>query len=180
MNRRRLLKLSGLVAAGGSFSLGTGAFTSASAQRRVDIAVADDDSAYLALNDTSEIARSYDYGDPEEIAFAIPSLQEDTIGDGVGQNSVYEFSGLLEITNQGDDTVVVWSESGSTDAIKSVSLTGPNQVLNSKQNSVELSPGEGFSTGLLIETKNKTGEFETSVVIKTEKPNVDESFDRPE
>lgn len=180
MNRRRLLKLTGLVAAGGGFSLGTGAFTSVSAQRRVDVAVADDDSGYLALNDTSEIARSYDYGDPEEIAFAIPSLQEDTIGDGVGQNSAYEFSGLLEVTNQGDDSVIVWSESESTAAIKSVSLTGPDQVLNSKQNGVELSPGEGFSAGLLINTKNKTGEFETSVVIKAEKPNVDGSFDRPE
>lgn len=172
--------MSGLVAAGGSFSLGTGAFTSASAQRSVDIAVADDDSAYLALNDTSEIARSYDYGDPEEIAFAIPSLQENTIGDGVGQNSVYEFSGLLEVTNQGADTVVVWSDSESTPAIKSVSLTGSNQILNSKQNGVELPPGEGFSAGILIETKNKTGEFETSVVIKAEKSNTDDSFDRPE
>jgi hypothetical protein len=86
------------------------------------MAVADDDSAYLALNDTSEIARSYDYGDPEKIAFAIPSLQEDTIGNGVGQNSSYEFSGLLEVTNQGTDTVVVWSDSEPTDAIKSVSL----------------------------------------------------------
>lgn len=150
-----------------------------SAQRKVDIAVADDDSAYLALNDTSQIARSYDYGDPEEIAFAIPSLREDTIGDGVGQNSVYEFGGLLEVTNQGEDTVVVWSESESTAAIESVSLTSPNQTLNSKQNSVELSPGEGFPAGLLIETKNETGEFETSVVIKAEKPDVDGSFNRP-
>lgn len=180
MNRRRLLKLSGLVAAGGGFSLGTGAFTSASAQRRVDVAIADDDSAYLALNDTSEIARSYDYGDPEEITFAIPSLREDTIGDGVGQNSTYEFSGLVEITNQGEDTVVVWSDSEPTPAIQSISLTDPDRVLNSKKNGVELSPGEGFSAGILIETKDKTGEFETSVVIKAEKPSVDDSFDRPE
>lgn len=173
MNRRGLLKIGGLVAAAGSFGLGTGAFTSVSAQRDVNVSVADDDEAYLALNDTSQIARSYSAGEPEEVAFAIPSLQEDTIGEGVGQDSVYEFNDLVEVTNQGADSVVVWSESTPTEAVEAVSLTGPDSVLDSKEDGIELAPGQGFLAGLLIKTTEGTGDFGTSVTIRAEQSDVD-------
>lgn len=165
--------MGGLVAAAGSFSLGTGAFTSVSAQRNVNVAVADDDEAYLSLDDTSQIARAYSAGDPEQIAFAIPSIQENTIGDGVGQNSVYEFGDLVKVTNQGEDTVLVWSESAPTGAVESVSLTGPESVLDAKEDGIELTPGEAFSAGLLIETSEKTGSYDTSVTIRAEVAGVD-------
>jgi hypothetical protein len=165
--------MGGLVAAAGSFSLGTGAFTSVSAKRKVNVAVADDDEAYLSLNDTSQIARAYSAGKPEQIAFAIPSLQEDTIGDGVGQNSVYVFDDLVEVTNQGENTVLVWSESAPTSGVESVSLTGPESVLDAKEDGIELTPGEAFSAGLLIETSEKTGNFDASVTIRAEKSGID-------
>ena len=95
------------MAAGGSATIGTGAFTSVSAQRRVEIAVADDDSAYLGLNGTTENDRASDIGNPDEVDFAFPSAQEDRIGDGVGQNSAYEFTDLLNVRNQGNDNVIV-------------------------------------------------------------------------
>ncbi|MFY4816479.1 hypothetical protein ACOJIV_27965 [Haloarcula sp. AONF1] len=175
MNRRRLLKLGGLVAVGGTATIGAGAFNSASAQRRVEIAVADDDSGYLGLNGTTENGRVSDIGDPDKVAFAIPSAQEDTIGDGIGQNSAYEFADLLNVRNQGDDTVLVWSESTSTDPIDSISLTSSERVLDKKSDGVELNPGEHFSAGLLIEigTAEETGEYSSSVTIRAEVPGTD-------
>lgn len=162
------------MAAGGSATIGTGAFTSVSAQRRVEIAVADDDSAYLGLNGTAENGRVSDVGNPDEVVFAIPSAQEDTIGDGVGQNSVYEFADLLNVRNQGNDTVLVWSESTPSGPINSVSLTSPNGVLDSKKDSIELEPGERFPVGLQIETgtADETGQNSTSVTIRAEVPGI--------
>lgn len=166
--------MAGLVAAGGSFSLGTGAFTSTSAKRMVDVAVADDSDAYLSLDSTSEIARSYSYGDPDKVAFAIPSVQDNALGKGVGQNSVYEFTELLEVANRGEDTVVLWSQSVSIGSVESISLIGPTGKLGSKAEGVRLTPGEAVSTGLLIETSDGVGEFSTSLTIQAERPTVDE------
>lgn len=173
MDRRRLLKLTGLVAASGSFTLGTGAFTSTSASRTVDIAVADDDEAFLALNDISGKGRSGSYNDPEQIFFEIPGDFEDTIGDGVGQNSTYEFGSLLEIRNQGDDTVTVWSESSPNEAVEAVYLTGPESVLKTKSDGRTLTPGESFVAGLLIETGDGTGWYQIDLTIRAEDPEID-------
>lgn len=168
MNRRRLLKLAGLVTAGGSISLGTGAFTSSSATRTVEVSVADDDEAYLALEDTSEKARSYSYNNPDQIAFEIPGNHEDTLGDGVGQNSIYEFSNLVDVRNRGDDPVVVWSESVSNSSLKAVHLTHPEKVLESKSKGVLLAPGESFSAGLLVKTGDYVGDFVTEIIVRAE------------
>lgn len=175
MNRRRLLKLSGLMAVSGTATIGTGAFTSVDAERRVDVAVADDDSAYLALDGKAENGRVSDVGNPDEVAFAIPSAQEETIGDGVGQNSAYEFADLLNVRNQGDNAVTVWSESTPAGPINSVSLTAPNSVLDSKRDGIRLEPGERFSAGLLIEigTADETGQYSGSVTIRAEVPGID-------
>lgn len=173
MDRRGLLKLTGLVAASGSFTIGTGAFTSTSADRRVEISIADDDEAFLSLNDISAKGRSLSYNDPEQIAFEIPGDYENTEGSGVGQNSTYEFSELLEIQNQGDDEVTVWSESSSKGAVEAVHLTGPESVLRSKSNGYTLSPGESFTAGLYIETSEGTGDFQTTIKIRAEKPEFD-------
>jgi hypothetical protein len=173
MKRRGLLKLTGAVVAGGSFTLGTGAFTSTSASRSVDIAVADDDEAFLSLNDISGTGRSGSYNDPGQIVFEIPGDYENTIGDGVGQNSTYEFGSLLEIRNQGDDTVTVWSRSPSSGGIESVYLTGPESVLKTKSDGRTLTPGESFVAGLLIETGEGTGWSRVDLTIRAEKPGAD-------
>ena len=115
MNRRRLLQTVGLLAGGSALTTGTGAFTSTSAERTVDIAVVDDEDAYLAMNPSSGSA----YGRAAElengqVRFSIPGAYEstpgDTRGEGVGPDSIYTFGELVTIKNQGDDTVQVWSK----------------------------------------------------------------------
>lgn len=172
MKRRRLLQLSGIVASGGGMAIGSGAFTSVSAERSVRIAVADDEDAYLGLNATSRIGRSYDTGNPEEVAFSIPGVQEDTSSAGVGPNSRYTFSDLIEITNQGDDTVVVWSRSGDLpsgiDEILLINNSNNAKTLNNKTNGAVLSPGETLTAGLTIDTSDEIGSFEVTFTILAE------------
>lgn len=171
MNRRRLLKL-GSIPVISTFAVGSGAFSSVTAERTVTIAVADDEDAYLGLEDTSEYGRSFSFREPDVVEFSIPGVAERdaTIGEGVGQNSTYEFDDLLEITNQGEDTVIVFSDSESSGPIENVSLTGPENILDSKSSGVELTPGEMFRSGLYIETTDGLGEFQTTISIKAEAP----------
>ncbi|GAB6860294.1 hypothetical protein ACFR97_12495 [Haloplanus litoreus] len=179
MNRRRLLQSIGLLAGGSAFSVGSGAFTSTSAQRTVDIAVADDEDAYLAMNPSSDsdYGRAAEFGDGQVI-FSIPGFNEstpgDTRGEGVGPDSVYTFGELLTIRNQGDNTVEVWSKPGNlVPAIDHLSLIDSGEdgtVLDQQSNAVVLTPGESFEAGLFIDTGSDLGSFDVSLSILAEQP----------
>lgn len=177
MKRRRLLQLAGTVT-GSGIIVGSGAFTTVSVKRSVSVAVADDEDSYLGLNGTSELGRSYDTGNPEEISFEIPGVQEDTpsdtAGSGLGPNSQYTLSDIVEITNQGDDTVVVWSQSSDlssgVDDISLVNNSNNAETLDKKSNGVVLSPGEMFTAGLMIDTGSKVGAFDITLTILAEEP----------
>lgn len=185
MKRRRLLALLGFAVGGGSISVGSGAFSSTKAERTVDIAVADDEDAYLGLNDTSDWGRTYSAGDPEEISFSIPGVQEDTPGDtlgnGVGPDSKYSFSNLMEITNRGDDTVTVWSKPGNLapgiDFLSLVNNSNNAEVIDKKANGVVLAPGEMFTAGLFVDTGPDLGTFNATLTIMAEQESATGSID---
>jgi len=166
MNRRRFLQLSGGAVGLGSLATGTGAFTSVNAERKINIAVADDEDAYLSLNAVSPKGRSFEFNDPEQVAFEIPGNFENTQANGLGQQSTYEFDDLVEIRNQGDDEVVIWSSSSPTETIDQVLLTASKGILDSKNNGKVLSPGDGFIAGLLIDVSTGTGSFNNQILIR--------------
>lgn len=178
MNRRRLLQLSGIAVGGSGVVVGSGAFTSSTAERSVSVAVADDEDAYLGINATSQLGRSFETGDPEEVSLEIPGVQEDTPdntrGTGLGPSSRYSFTNLIEITNRGEDTVIVWSQLRSLPSgINEVALTNSNdrgKEIDNKSDGVTLTPGETFAAGLIVDTTGKTGSFNATILIKGENP----------
>lgn len=124
MKRRRFIVGLGGFAAGSGFTLGTGAFTSTSAERQLEVQTAGDNDALLALTERGDGTRSLETGgNPQKVEFSFPGWEERTDDIGLGTNSVYEFDrdnreskssdpteGLLRIKNQGTQTVKVYSE----------------------------------------------------------------------
>lgn len=111
MKRRQLLAGLGTAIAGGSLALGTGAFTSVEATRSVNVSVANEDTAYLAISPTDDENATFvtqDSSANNELAVDIndaTGTQDD--GDGVGLDSVYEFDSVFQVQNQGTQEVDV-------------------------------------------------------------------------
>jgi hypothetical protein len=107
MNRRKLLIGLG-AAAGAGGVLGSGAFTSVTANRTAKVEVVDDASAYLALESTSEPNGAYADGSGDQLELDFSSDNEtDKGGKGLGDDSVYTFDDVFKITNQGTQGVGV-------------------------------------------------------------------------
>jgi hypothetical protein len=101
MDRRRfLLGLS--AAAGATGTLGSGAFTSNSAERAVSVDVVTDPDAYVGLTPTDD--RASLAGDDELLL----DFASSTAGsDGLNPDAQTTFLDLFEVRNRGDDTVAV-------------------------------------------------------------------------
>lgn len=90
--------------------MGTGAFTSVTADRSVDVEVAGDSSAYLALttasdggNDPGANSDAYVQKSSGEVSFDFSGAN--TTGDGFNPNSVTVIEDLIEVQNQGTQSV---------------------------------------------------------------------------
>ncbi|WP_136718161.1 right-handed parallel beta-helix repeat-containing protein [Halorientalis salina] len=154
MRRRKLLiGVGGL--AGGSGILGTGAFTSVSAERSVSVSVADDDAAFLKL--TPSDGPNGAYATTTNGQLELDFTGTDAGGGGLGTDSTYRFDDVFEVTNQGTQPVGVWlSVSGSTfdddnlwfyqDGAESSKLQGEGDGV------VEIDPGAGVSLGVYVDT----------------------------
>ena len=106
MKRRSLIASIGAVAAG-SAAVGTGAFTTAEAERTLNIEVADEDTAVLALsrieeNDEGEYVQPL--GGRKELSFDFNDT-DGTDGFGPGTNSTYRFDRLFAVENQGSQPI---------------------------------------------------------------------------
>jgi len=107
MKRRNLLIGMGSVAAGGAATIGTGAFTSVTAERSVDVAVAGDQSAYLALEKVSSSPNT-EYLDTsgDTVSFALDGTDEG--GQGFNPNAITRIDDLVKVTNQGTQSIYFW------------------------------------------------------------------------
>ena len=101
MRRRKFLIGAGSLAVGTAGAIGTGAFTSVSAQRTVGVASVSDPNAYLALTPTDE--RAFTTNGQLKLEFNGSNHG----ASGLNQNARTAFTDLFEIKNQGDNTVVV-------------------------------------------------------------------------
>ncbi|QGX93653.1 DUF1102 domain-containing protein [Haloplanus rallus] len=112
MKRRQLLAGVGMAAAG-STVFGTGAFTSTTAQRSVSVGVANEENAYLSLDDELPQGRTENASISEDIQSQGNELVLDFNGNnigggqGVGKDSIYEFDNIFVIENQGTQPIFV-------------------------------------------------------------------------
>lgn len=137
MNRRNVLGLIAGLSGATALSIGSGAFSYVRAERGLDVEVVSDKEAYLGLSQEGTGERSDEDGTPQTVNFSFPGDQERLAypDKGLGTDSVYRFvndageiseqtgeivepedtPGLLTISNQGTNTVGVYSQQPDTD-----------------------------------------------------------------
>jgi hypothetical protein len=178
MNRRQLLAGLGAAAAGGGAALGTGAFTSVEAQRSVTVNVADEDQAYLGIDEvdgtTYPNATFATQNTKNEISLDFNDNTETNDGsEGVGLDSDYEFDNVFEIENQGTQEVEVsidTIEPTSGVTVKFYDGTDASTSLDSDNGSPK-SLGTGISTriGVKIEVDEpSTGSYSADTTVSAD------------
>ncbi|QWC18721.1 hypothetical protein [Halorubrum sp. 2020YC2] len=149
MNRRQLLAGLGAAAAGGGAALGTGAFTSVEADRSVNVSVADEDQAYLAISPASSANSNFAFQDTSSGGKNQLSLDFNAVngvtGQGVGNSSDYSFDGVFVVENQGTQDLDIYIEQLSAGDFEDGPGTGnsPNGTLD-----VEFYPGSSSDSPL--------------------------------
>ncbi len=115
-SRRKFLAGLGALASGTAAAVGTGAFTSVTADRSLTVSVADDSGALLKLDATSSNENSA-YADESgnEIVVDIAGASGDT-GSGVNDNAVTEIFDIFDIANQGTQNAIVYADPASLGA----------------------------------------------------------------
>lgn len=168
MNRRTVIAGLGSLTASSTLAVGTGAFTSVSAERSITIETAQDSDALLKLDALGEAERSRA---GNTVEFEFPSLREQERDElnpqnpqGLGTDSVYRFAsdvngsnGLFRITNQGTQSIDVYStQAGSTDSVPEVDIFAVEngEVLLPDDPYTELGTGESLRLGFEIDTSD--------------------------
>ena len=113
-SRRKFIAGLGALASGSAAAVGTGAFTSVSANRDLSVAVADDADALLSIDDIDGSENS-DYVDVSGNAVSISittDIDDDgnTEGAGLNNNATTKIKDLLRIKNQGTQNVYVYAK----------------------------------------------------------------------
>lgn len=192
MNRRRFIATAGAMVTSTGALLGTGAFSTVSAERSFSVSTADDDSALLAI----------EVGDGTEASEIVDNSSTNgtvTVSlENINRDAFTAFDGLIKITNTSGTTneIAVTSltfraEDGSGNAIESVLKvysTGENNDtnpidgdfdINGLDNKLttddfdgddELTPGETVEVGILIDTLSSNNDADDieRVVIAAE------------
>lgn len=165
-----MLAGAGTLLGGSGLAIGSGAFSFVGAKRSIDVVVQHDNDAYLGLRQLGSGGRAIEDGTPEQVVFNFPGVLEDSLGDGLGEDSVYEFTndahgpgiapgdaeprdGLLEITNQGTQAVEVTTDQGATNppTIELFEVTDADRVALADQ-PAPLGVGESVRVGFRIDT----------------------------
>lgn len=111
MERRKFLIGAGALAAGSAAALGTGAFSRLTAERSLNVVVADDARAYLALEPTDSPDSAYVEDRGRTISVELDRIRTGTNGQEGGQganaNAEIVLQDIFTITNQGTQTVEV-------------------------------------------------------------------------
>jgi hypothetical protein len=178
MERRKFLIASGALAAGGAAAVGSGAFTSVEADRGITVDVESDDNAFLRLGPSDDPNGEYvdASGDLVEIDFT----ETNEGGQGVNDEAFNIFESVLEVQNQGTQSVRVGvqiegiAEDGQSET--QVFLSRNNLDYNSGSSSEggqglrlddntagkslsdlpQIGPGEGLTIGFAFDTNGDT------------------------
>lgn len=150
MRRRTLLGSLGIAAAGGA--VGSGAFTSVEATRTVNVAIADEDEALLALEPIDQELVNQQTRNEIGIDF---DVRTDEGGRGVGSRSDYVFDGVFQIKNQGTQTVYVQSDFEEIDEKTDVSpgfyVATVDDSLLGEDAALAIEPGDPAAIGTRLD-----------------------------
>lgn len=103
MKRRTLLVGLGAVSAG--LSVGTGAFTSVTAERDVEISVVEDDDAFVSVDTTDGPNAEYADIDSDSGEFGLDVTNTEAGGNGLTPEAVTDAADVFEVRNQGTQEV---------------------------------------------------------------------------
>jgi hypothetical protein len=113
MNRRKFLAMLGTAAAGTSAAVGTGAFTSVSADRSVSVQVADDADAFLAMTPSNGPNGDYASSNDGELVVQLNGSDGTPSGSGVNDDAVTKIKDVFRMRNQGTQRIYVYIEDSS-------------------------------------------------------------------
>lgn len=112
MDRRKFLIGAGSLAAGGAAAVGTGAFTSVTADRGVSVEVAGDSSAFLAIQNAGG-DNSSDYVDTSGSEVSFDFSETDNSGSGLNTGATTKINDLVNVVNQGTQDLDFYLTVGS-------------------------------------------------------------------
>ena len=128
MNRRKLLATVGIAGSSVAFGVGTGAFTSAQADRDVTVEVADDSTGYLEIVSTSQPNGNFAVQSGGEFGLDFTSNNSTTPGgQGLNQTGVSSFASVFDVRNAGTQEVDLVLRPGSSSAGTAIAPTGLSQ-----------------------------------------------------
>ena len=166
MNRRSVLAMLGI--AGTGAAVGTGAFSSAEAQRTVNISVANEDEAILALSpvDDDFVDRTNDRNQIRlDFNDVIDDVTDFDAGTGPGSGSRYAFDRLFSVSNLGTQTVYLessfdgdenetYDEEIGSDQLGFYVAEKDDLLLDGEIAVAELDVGDTAEVGVMIDTHN--------------------------
>jgi endonuclease YncB( thermonuclease family) len=165
--RRRTLLIGLGAAAGTGAVFGSGAFSTASAERQISVQVADDANSFLSLAPGDE---NGSFADDSGDALVIDISGDD--GAGVGIDTEYTFDGIVQIGNNVPDangSKYVWTSVSSAafgDDQLYLYAEDPETPLSDAA-AQEVGPGESLSVGLYIDTTGiTTGDYTPTLTVK--------------
>jgi hypothetical protein len=128
MNRRKLLATVGIAGSSVAFGVGTGAFTSAQADRDVTVEVADDSTGYLEIVSTSQPNGNFAVQSGGEFGLDFTSSNSTTPGgQGLNQTGVSSFASVFDVRNAGTQDVELVLRPGSNSVGTAIAPTGLSQ-----------------------------------------------------
>ena len=158
MKRRNLLATVGLAASGG-IAVGTGAFSSAEAERTVSVEIASDSDAYLGFAPrgagTDDVNGDYAEFSSGLIQFDINDVLDDGDGQGPGSKSVYTMDNVFGVENRGTEDTFFEVEFKDIDTLDGLGFyAGENDedLLDGDENVAKIPVGEEADMGILIDT----------------------------
>ncbi|OYR60516.1 DUF1102 domain-containing protein [Halorubrum ezzemoulense] len=110
MKRRTLLTSVGSLAATSAVAVGTGAFTSVSADRAVSVEIADDSSALLMFDPGLKSSTNDAFASYEDGQLVLDFDETDAGGQGVNHDAVSQFDQVFKLVNRGTQAVNIWFE----------------------------------------------------------------------
>lgn len=153
MRRRTFLAALGITAAGGA--VGTGAFTSVEAERTVNVAIADEDEALLALEPNDSSFARANPGRREEVELSFNTVPNG--GTGPGSQSEYAFDRVFIVRNQGTQDVYVQAD--FTERVGNGEVTpgfyvadADEHLLEGGESAVKIPTGESANIGAEIDS----------------------------
>ena len=157
MNRRKFLAPIGAATAGTSAAVGTGAFTSVSADRSVNVQVADDADAFLAMTPSNGPNGDYASSNDGELVVQLDGSDETPPGDGVNDDAVTKLFDVFRIRNQGTQTIYLYITDSSPQVTFKLSRASPGTPPNvikdtpiSRLTPSEVVPVEGIENAVEV------------------------------